>query len=76
MSDITYRQCHLRRPETGQFDTAWIPAHLAKAGKHVVFKDMLGTWLVDEVYGSTTLSTEELLRRRENLKRFQWVLGD
>lgn len=76
MSDVTYRQCEMRRPRTGEVDVVWVPTSFAKKGKWLKIGDDPKTWLVTEVYSGTNLTGEEMLRRRENLMRFKFVLGD
>lgn len=76
VSDVTYRQCELHRPRTGETDIAWIPASFAKRGKWLRIGEDPVTWQVTEVYAGTTLTAEQMLRLREELKRFQYVLGD
>jgi hypothetical protein len=76
MSAITtYRQCELRRPTTGEVDVVWIPSPYAKRGKWLRVGDVNG-WVVSDVYGGTTLTGDEMIRRRENHGRFRWVLGE
>lgn len=76
MSKITYRQCELRRPRSGEIDIVWIPAGLARVGKWLRVGDDPGTWQVAEVYTGTNLTADQMLRLREDLNRFQYVLGD
>ena len=76
MAETTYRQCELRRPSTGEFEVAWMPVSFAVAGKWVRIGDDPVSWKVTEVYRATNLTAEDMIRRRENLKRFQWALGE
>lgn len=70
----TYRQCELRRGDS--VDVAWIPSNYARKGKRLRIGEDPSVWEVSAVYGGTNLTAEEMLRRREDLMRFRWVLGE
>ena len=76
----TYKQCKLVRPSTGQFEVAWIPNEFAKKGRWLKIKQADGSWVngwqVEEAFGGTTLSAEEFEKKRDDLRRFKWVLGE
>jgi hypothetical protein len=77
MSEKQYRQCELSKASGSQVQrhVAFIPSDKAKPGKYLKLPSPWGDgWLVDSV--GPVREIEDVDQARDNLKRFQYVLGD
>jgi hypothetical protein len=74
-----YRQCSMSsKQEDGSVlkHVAYLPSEKAKVGK-AVDVELGGKWVEGFVIESmgTSVTIEDVDKARENLKRYQWVLG-
>jgi hypothetical protein len=80
MDNKQYRQCHMTSTqEDGSklHHTAFLPSEKAKLGKALDI-ELGGKWIKGFVidFVGSTVTIDDVDKARENLKRFQWVLGE